>query len=111
MLPAVDGEIDQVTAVFGVFVTVAVNCWRCPVVTAETRGLTERITGGSSVMEAWPVIAGFVEEVAVTVTVCWLDTLAGAVYRPLLLIVPEFAGSTLQRTGTGQSPIKVALNC
>ena len=48
--------------------------------------------------------------VAVTVTVCGLPSVAGAVYRPLLEIVPT-AGLTDHVTAAFVAPATVAVNC
>jgi hypothetical protein len=93
MLPTLDGEIDQVTP------TLAVNCcvWLAESVTVL--GVMVTPPDGVKVIEA---MADFVVSawlVAVIVTVCCVETVAGAVYRPALLIVPApVAGEMLQVT-------------
>ena len=46
---------------------------------------------------------------AVTVQDCWLTIIAGVVYRPVLLMVPEFSG-TLQVATVFDEPVTVMVN-
>jgi len=57
----------QVTAVFVVFVTVAVNCCVAPVATEALVGLTLTATGGMTVTDAEADLVGSATLVAVTV--------------------------------------------
>ena len=78
MLPTA-GFSDQVTAVFEVPATVAVNACVCDGVRVTLPGVNATLTGGASDTLA---LADFVESatlVAVTVTVCALGIEAGAV--------------------------------
>ena len=86
MVPTL-GLIDHFTAVLLVPVTVAVNCWLPPASRFAADGITETPTG-INVRLALPDFAGSATLVAVTVTVCWLATRFGAVYSPLVDIVP-----------------------
>ena len=90
----------------------AVNCWVAPVSSVALVGLTS--TGGSIVTEAEPDLVGSDTLVAVTVTVA--GAVAGAVYRPVELIVPHAAPvqpapETLQDTAVFVVPATVAVNC
>jgi hypothetical protein len=75
------GLTDQVTVVFDVPVTVAVNCWLCDELKDALAGLTLTLTaeGGLSEMKDWALSARFAVLVAVTVIVCALVMDAGAV--------------------------------
>ena len=78
MLPTA-GLSDQVTAVLELFDTVAVKAWVCDGVRVTLPGVNATLTGGASDTLA---LADFVESatlVAVTVTVCALAMLDGAV--------------------------------
>ena len=78
MLPAPDGLTLQVTAVLLVLTTVAVNfcCWPPLFVKTAVDGVTLTATGGISVTVAETEVDPLV---AVTVMVCWVVMLAGAV--------------------------------
>ena len=65
---------------------------------------------GFSVTEAVPVLVPFAWLVAVTVNVCDV-TEAGAVYRPVALIVPGVPGGIDQVTAVFDAPVTVAVNC
>jgi hypothetical protein len=78
MLPTA-GFSDQVTAVFEVFATVAVNAWACEDVRVTLPGVNATLTGGTSVTLALADFVEFATLVAVTVTVCALVIEAGAV--------------------------------
>jgi hypothetical protein len=70
--------MDQVTAVFEVLVTVAVNCCVWEAASAAVPGLRATATGVSvTVLEADFVVSAWL--VAVTVTVCCVVMLEGAV--------------------------------
>jgi hypothetical protein len=80
MVPApVAGLIVQVTAVLLVFKTVAVKVCVCPPFSVAVVGVTLTEIGGDKVTVAEPDALLFAWLVAVTVTVCWLVMLAGAV--------------------------------
>jgi len=98
-----------VTTVFVVFVTATVNCCVAPVTKVALVGLTLTPTATSVTV----AVAELVETawlVALTVTVGGLGSVAGAVYRPVVVIVPhpapvQPAPDTLQFTAM------FALNC
>ena len=69
MLPEL-GLIDQVTAVFKLPVTVAVNCCCCPLKSATLSGETDSDTPGDKLTIAVPNLVESAWLVAVTVTVC-----------------------------------------
>ena len=66
--------------------------------------------GGSKVMVAVAHFVGSATLLAVTVTACCELMLAGAVYRPALLIVPTL-GVRLQVTEVLLVPLTVGVNC
>ena len=80
--------MDQVTAVLVVFVTVAVSRRVSEGWMAADAGVTDTLTSGLMVSVAVAVLLGFCRLAAVTVTSCDVVMEDGAVYRPLLLIVP-----------------------
>jgi hypothetical protein len=67
------------------------------------------VGSGSSVTVAEALLVVSATLVAVTVTVCWLAMVAGAMYEPALLIVPVF-GLRLQVTAALLLPETVAVN-
>jgi hypothetical protein len=72
--------------------------------------------GEVTVTVAEPDIVGYATNVAVTATCGGLGTLAGAVYRPLLVTVPHERPAqplpdTLQITAVLVVPVTVAVNC
>ena len=73
-------------------------------------GLTVTCTEGTMVMLAVAVLLVSAALVALTVTVCGLLSVAGAVYRPPLEIVPT-AGLTDHVTAVFVVPVTVAVNC
>ena len=78
MLPTA-GLSNQVTAVFDVLETVAVNAWVCDGVRVTLPGVSPMLTGGASDTAALAVLVESATLVAVTVTVCALEMEAGAV--------------------------------
>ena len=78
MLPTA-GFSDQVTAVFEVFATVAVNACVCAGARVTLPGVNATLTGGASDTLALADLVEFATLVAVTVTVCALVIEAGAV--------------------------------
>jgi hypothetical protein len=95
---------DQVTAVFVVPVTVAVNCCVPPVSNEAEVGLIVTATAVTvTVAEADLVVSAAL--VAVTV---YVPAVLGAVYRPLVLTVPPVAD---QVTAVFALPVTVAVNC
>jgi hypothetical protein len=104
------------TAVFDVPVTVAVNCWWPPVSSCAVAGETVTETGGMIVTEAVSDFVGSATEVALTDTWGGLGTADGAVYSPLVDIVPQVAPlqplpTTLHDTAMFDVPVTVAVNC
>lgn len=79
------------TAVFDVFDTVAVNCCDLAATTWALVGEMLIDTGLTTVTVADPDIRGFATDVAVTLTVAELGTVAGARYSPVDDIVPHDA--------------------
>jgi hypothetical protein len=77
MLPTA-GFSDQVTAVFEVFATVAVNACVCDGVRVTLPGVNATLTGGVSDTVELADLVGSATLVAVTVTVCGLLIEAGA---------------------------------
>lgn len=71
------GLTDQVTPVLVVPITAAVNCWLCEALSDAVVGLTD--TGGARDTIALPDFDGLPTVVALTVTVCAPDIVAGAV--------------------------------
>ena len=69
----------QVTAVFEVLITVAVNCCVFPATTSAVVGEILTITGGRTVTMADADLVESATEVAVTVTCAGLGTVPGAV--------------------------------
>ena len=67
-------------------------------------------TGGTTVILAVAILLVSAALVAVTVTVCGLLSVAGAVYRPPLEIVPT-AGLTDHVTAVFVVPVTAAVNC
>jgi hypothetical protein len=78
MLPTA-GFSDQVTAVFEVPVTAAVNVWVCEGVRVTLPGVNATLTGGASATLALADLVESATLVAVAVTVCALVIEPGAV--------------------------------
>ena len=78
MLPTA-GFSDQVTAVFEVPATLAVNIWVCEGVSVTVPGVNATLTGGASDTLALADLVELATLVAVTVRVCALVIEAGAV--------------------------------
>jgi hypothetical protein len=118
VLPPVTLFTCQVTAVFDVFATVAVNCCVRPTPTVGVLGLTVTVTTGCAVTfaTAVPVFVVSACAVAVTVTVPPVGAFGGAVYKPDALIVPILAALadlllTCHVTAVLVVPVTVAMNC
>lgn len=108
----------HVTAVLlSVEVTVGVNCWVPPAGTLALRGEIEIVTVGAvSVTVALPTLVVSACEVAVMTCVMLAGKIVGAVYRPVVLIVPMFAlppcvPLTAHVTAVLVEPVTVAVNC
>src|ERR671924_404593 len=96
----------QVTAVFVVPVTVAVNCCGCPTGTLTAEGETDTLTFCRTVTVAEADFVGSAAEVAVTVTWGGAGGVEGAVKRPVVPIVPFSAPpATLQVTAVFVVPV------
>jgi hypothetical protein len=106
----ISGLTDQLTPVLVVPPTVAVNCcaWDAP--REMLAGLTVTVTGGARATVPFADWVGSTTLWAVTVTVCAVRTLAGAVYRPVESIVPS-VGVIDQLTDTLLLPETCAANC
>jgi hypothetical protein len=78
MLPTA-GFSDQVTAVFEVFATAAVNAWVCEGVRVTVPGVNATLTGGTSKTLELAATEESATLVALTVTVCGPAIKAGAV--------------------------------
>src|SRR5450759_3428326 len=104
-----NGLIDHVTAVLLLPVTLAVYCCVWPALNVALAGLTETLTGGTSVMLALALLVVSAALVAFTVTLCSAVTEFGAAYNPLVEIVPT-AGFTDQVTPLLDEPLTVAVN-
>jgi len=82
------GLTDHMTAELVVPDTVALYCWDCPGDNVADNGLTEMLTDERIVRFAVAFLVLLATLVAVTPTVCWEPTDEGAVYKPVLEIVP-----------------------
>src|ERR1044071_6306074 len=111
MVPwAAPPSTDQVTAVFGVPVTLALNCFVKPICTVALAGVTVTMTGGgTSVIVASAGPGAWATDVARRVTVAGLGNAAGAVKTPPEVTVP-FAEppTTLHVTAVFALPVTVA---
>lgn len=106
----------QVTAVFVVFATVAVNCFCIPVFNVAVIGEMLIETGKATVTTADPDFDGSAIDVAVTVTCAGVGSVAGAVYTPPEVIVPhpdppQDAPERLHVTPVIVVPLTKATNC
>jgi hypothetical protein len=104
------GLTPQVTAVFVLPVTPAVNCWVCEFERLIEAGLMVTATGGTRVTVALEDLVASAALVAVIVTVWVALMLDGAVYRPLVDSVPT-DGLMLQVTAVFVLPVTPAVNC
>src|SRR5271157_4538713 len=92
-------------------VTVAVNCCWPPTFTCAVDGETVTAGPDTTVTIAVANLLGSATEVAVTETVC---TTEGAVYSPMLLIMPQLAPLQPVKphmTPLFPVPVTVAVNC
>ena len=108
MLPTA-GLSDQVTAVFELFATAAVNIWVCDGVRVTLPGVNATLTGGASDTLALADLVESATLVAVTVTVCALEMEAGAVKTPAAEMLPT-AGLSDQVTAVFEVFATVAVN-
>jgi len=120
MFPPVTPSTDQVTPIFVVPVTVAVNCWVVLTATVAVVGemVTVMVGGGATGVTVTMAFAVLVESAfatAVTVT-CNAVVVVGAVYKPEVEIVPVCAlppatPFTCQVTPVSVVPVTAAWNC
>jgi hypothetical protein len=113
-LPPAMASTCQVTAVLGAPFTDAVNCCvpKFATVAAPGETLTEVGDAFVSVTVADADFVASACEVAVTVTCGGFGAVAGAVYSPMLEMLPLAAPpATLQVTAAFDAPVTVALNC
>lgn len=111
-------ESFQVTAVFVLPLTVAVNCCCAPIATCTEEGVTPTETAAEDWMTtlAEADLVGSATDVALTVASAGLGTVAGAVYKPVELTVPHEPDTqpipvTVQLTLVFVVPVTVAVNC
>jgi hypothetical protein len=103
--------MDQTTPEFcGAPSTCAENCCEFPEETRTANGLSVTESCGTSVTTALAIFVESAALVAVMTAVCWLETEAGAVYKPLWLTVPS-PGLRDQLTALLELPVTVAANC
>jgi hypothetical protein len=88
LLPPVTPFTCQVAAVLLLFCTVAVKGREAPVATLAEVGEIEMLTGAVMVTTAEADLLVSACAMALTVTAAGLGTLAGAVYRPVVEMVP-----------------------
>jgi hypothetical protein len=106
----------HVTAVFVDPVTVAVNCCVFPSDTIADAGDRLTLTGTGTVTVAWADFVTSAALVAATVKEPVAASVAGAVYNPLVEIVPTVAFPpatpfTVHATAVFADPATVAVNC
>jgi hypothetical protein len=82
----------------------------CVPAVADAEDRLEMVGSGFNVTVAEPFLVVSATLVAVTITVCWVAIVAGAVYRPELPMVPVF-GLKLQVTAVLPVYETVATNC
>src|SRR5208283_5304268 len=103
------GRTLQLTALFHVPATTAVNCWLSEGPRVAVAGVTETVAVGTRLMVAMAVLP--LAARAVRVTVCAVKTDAGAVQRPDDEIEPTPAGLSDQVTVAGPTFATAAVNC
>ena len=106
----------QLTAVFSVPVTVALNCWVCPSVTFAEVGEMLTPICAVTVTVALPDLVESAADVAVIVTNGGLGAEDGEVYKPVVLIVPHDEPTqpiplSPHVTDVLLDPVTVAVNC
>ena len=100
------GLMDHTTPELVVPETVALYCWVCPGDNVADNGFTETLTDERIVRFAVAFLVLLATLVAVTPTVCCEETDEGAVYKPVLEIVP-IAGLSDHITEVSVVPIMV----
>src|SRR6476646_9010670 len=120
LLPAVDPAVNRplveivppvavhVTAVLELPVTVAVNCWVCPVWRVMLVGDTVTLTGAGACMVTAATADLVLSAAEVAVTEKLLPAVDPAVNTPLVEIVPPVA---VHVTAVLELPVTVAVNC
>jgi hypothetical protein len=112
MLPCPAGFVLQVTVVFDVPETDAVNGWAAPAPMLVVDGLTTTLIGeGFRVTVVVPCDVLSAALVATIVTDWTEFMIEGAVYSPAAVIVPTLAGLTLQVTVVFVDPVTDEVNC
>ena len=106
----------QVTAVFDEPITVAVNCCVWPNCKFTLVGATDTVTPELRVTGTFAEDVPFAWAMHVTVTVLGVENVVGAVYSPVVEIVPAVAfppttSSTSQVTLVFASPVSRQVNC
>lgn len=99
----------HVTAPLLVPETDAENCCACDVVRVVVVGVSDTVTGVRFTVALADLVVS-AALVAVTVIICAEPITAGAVYKPLALMVP-IAGFRLQVTLVLTVPVRVTVNC
>lgn len=89
--------------------TDAENCCVCDAVRVVLVGVSDTVAGMSFIAALADLVVS-AALVAVTIIVCAEPITAGAVYKPLALIVP-IAGLRLQVTLVLTVPVRVGVNC
>jgi len=102
MLP-IGGLIPQVTAVFAVFVTVAVNCCACLCVSVAIVGLTETVTGGTTDRVVVPDLLASAMLVAVTAL---FVALGGVGYAAVTVPFNSVGTNQLQHSSVTHSKLR-----
>jgi hypothetical protein len=100
---------DQVTAVLAEPVTVAVICCVPPATVLNTVGVTASVIGVIVTADV-ACSEGLLTLRAVTTTFCGVETEPGALYMPVLSMVP-MEGLTDHVTALFAAPVTVAVNC
>lgn len=106
----------QLTLVFDVPLTVALNCLVCPSTTLAVVGEMVMPTFCVTCTDAVPDLVGSATDVAVTVTNGGLGAAEGAVYSPLVEMVPQSVEVQpvplkLHVTAMLVDPVTLAVNC
>jgi hypothetical protein len=98
----------QVTAVFELPVTVALNCWVAPVRIDAEVGVIDTTTGGAVVVTATVAEEDAVVSATLVDVTVYEPAVVGAVYKPEAEIFPPLAD---QVTAVLLLPVTDALNC
>ena len=109
MIEPTAGFRDQVTPVLVVPLIETLNWADWPPASETAVGDIEIPTVGESVIAALAVLVESAKLVAVSITVCWLVIVAGAVYKPFVTV--PAAGASDQVTPVLAVPLIEVLNC